>query len=142
MAKKPTKSEAFQKLKADLKEGNVGCAYIFHGEERARITAEISGEGLPFELTVELDRKEGKSIYKNGVKLEKLSEFLGLFRVVLFCPEHLSLIKDGPGKRRSFIDSAICQLRPYYASLLNEFNRLENQRAALLKQRSKKVFDR
>ena len=33
-AKKPTKkNEAFQKLKADLKEGNLGCAYIFYGEE-------------------------------------------------------------------------------------------------------------
>ena len=32
--KKPTKSnEAFQKLKDDLKEGNLGCAYIFYGEE-------------------------------------------------------------------------------------------------------------
>ena len=33
MAKKTTKNEAFQKFKADLKAGNVGCAYIFHGEE-------------------------------------------------------------------------------------------------------------
>jgi len=33
MAKKLNKNEALQKLKADLKEGNVGCAYIFHGEE-------------------------------------------------------------------------------------------------------------
>lgn len=34
MAKKTTsKSEAFQKFKADLREGNIGCAYIFHGEE-------------------------------------------------------------------------------------------------------------
>ena len=105
------------------------------------MTISVHGEGLPFQLKMILDGAEGKSIYKNGVKLEKLSEFLGLFRVVLFCPEHLSLIKDGPGKRRSFIDSAICQLRPYYASLLNEFNKLEAQRAALLKQRSKKTFD-
>lgn len=33
-AKKATKkSEAFQKLKTDLKEGSLGCAYIFYGEE-------------------------------------------------------------------------------------------------------------
>lgn len=107
---------------------------ILHGEEKAKIKASVSGEGLPFEICMELDRKEGKSIYKNGVKLYKLSEFLGLFRAVLFCPEHLSLIKDGPGKRRSFIDGAICQIRPYYASLLNECNKIEMQRSALLKQ--------
>jgi len=107
---------------------------IRHGCESAKIVATVSGEGLPFEIRMELDAKEGKAIYKNGIRLRKLSEFLGLFRVVLFCPEHLSLIKDGPGKRRSFVDSAICQLRPYYASLLNEFNKTEAQRAALLKQ--------
>ena len=114
---------------------------ISHGEKTAAVIISVCGEGLPFQLKMVLDDKDGKAIFKNGVKLEKLSEFLGLFRVVLFCPEHLSLIKDGPGKRRSFIDGAICQLRPYYASLLNEFNRLEAQRAALLKQRSKKTFD-
>ena len=33
-AKRTTKSnEAFQKLKADLAGGELGCAYIFHGEE-------------------------------------------------------------------------------------------------------------
>ena len=33
-AKKPTKnSGAFDKFKADLKEGTLGCAYIFYGEE-------------------------------------------------------------------------------------------------------------
>ena len=114
---------------------------ITHGEQTASVTVSVSGEGLPFQLKMVLDEKDGKAIFKNGVKLEKLSEFLGLFRVVLFCPEHLSLIKDGPGKRRSFIDGAVCQLRPYYASLLNEFNRLEAQRASLLKQRSKRYFD-
>ena len=33
MAKKATKSEAYEKLKADLKAGEIGCAYIFCGEE-------------------------------------------------------------------------------------------------------------
>lgn len=111
---------------------------ICHGEERAQILIGVEGEGLPFQLKMVLDEKEGKAIFKNGVRLTRLSEFLGLFRVVLFCPEHLSLIKDGPSKRRSFLDSAICQLRPYFASLLNECNKIEGQRAALLKQCDKK----
>ena len=113
---------------------------ITHGKDRAKVSIEVSGEGLPFELKMTLDRKEGKAITKNGVRLSKLSEFLGLFRVVLFCPEHLSLIKDGPTRRRSFIDGAICQLRPYFASLLNEFNQIEAGRAALLKQSQKKAI--
>ena len=31
--KAPKSNEAFQKLKSDLKEGSLGCAYIFYGEE-------------------------------------------------------------------------------------------------------------
>lgn len=115
---------------------------IAHGAQNAVVTVRVSGEKAPFELKMVLDRKNGKSILKNGIRLSKLSEFLGSFRVVLFCPEHLGLIKDGPGKRRSFIDSAICQIRPYYASLLNEFNQIEAQRAALLKQSVKKSVPR
>lgn len=115
---------------------------IRHGENAAKIKADVSGEGLPFQLSMTLREKEGKEILKNGVKLTRLSEFLGLFRVVLFCPEHLSLMKEGPGKRRSFLDAAICQLRPYYASLLNECNKLEAQRAALLKQSLKQPVSR
>ena len=111
---------------------------IGYGKKKARVTLQVSGEGLPFQLRMELDEKEGKAIYKNGIKLQKLSDFLGLFRVVLFCPEHLSLVKDGPAKRRSFTDGAICQIRPYYASLLNECNKIEAQRAALLKTAQKK----
>ena len=67
---------------------------IRQGEETARIQLQISGEGLPFALSMQLNRKEGKEIKKNGVRLTKLSDFLGLFRAVLFCPEHLSLVKD------------------------------------------------
>ena len=115
---------------------------IREGQDLFEIAVLVSGEGLPFELKMRFGEKEGREIYKNGVRLQKLSEFFGLFRVVLFCPEHLALIQDGPGKRRSFVDSAICQLRPYYVSLLNEHNKIEAQRAALLKQKGGKNIPR
>ena len=31
--KSPKSNEAYQKFKADLSAGTVGCAYIFYGEE-------------------------------------------------------------------------------------------------------------
>ena len=119
-----------------------------HDEEMIRFGAEFAEISMDFtdsvrrqNITVRMMSGKRRRIEQNKVKIGKLSDIVGAFRTVLFCPEHLSLIKDGPGKRRSFIDGAICQLRPYYASLLNEFNQLEAQRAALLKQRSKKYFD-
>jgi len=71
---------------------------------------------------------------KNGVEISKISELIGVFRAVLFCPEHLSIVKEGPSERRSFLDIAICQLRPVYLKSLQRFNKILIQRNALLKQ--------
>ena len=115
---------------------------VRHGQEFCdnRITARAEGD--PFELRMRLRSRGGREILKNGIKLEKLSQFLGSFRVVLFCPEHLSLVKEGPTRRRSFMDSAICQIKPFYASLLNEFYKTEAQRSAVLKAGQRRPVDR
>ncbi len=78
---------------------------------------------------------------KNGVPLPKISELIGVFRAVLFCPEHLSIVKSGPAERRSFLDIAICQLKPVYLKSLQRFNKILTQRNALLKQISDGIGD-
>ena len=70
---------------------------------------------------------------QNGVKLARASEMVGAFRVVLFCPEHLSLIKSGPELRRSFLDVALCQLRPVYMNALQRYNKILKERNRLIK---------
>ncbi len=76
-----------------------------------------------------------RSCRKNGVRLSRLSEFVGNFHAVLFCPEHLSLVKEGPSVRRSFLDMAISQLSPVYLGTLQRYNAILRQRNGLLKQR-------
>ena len=71
---------------------------------------------------------------KNGVPLPRISELLGVFRAVLFCPEHLAIVKAGPAERRAFLDVAICQLKPMYLKSLQRFQKIITQRNALLKQ--------
>ncbi|MDD6311909.1 MAG: DNA replication/repair protein RecF [Firmicutes bacterium] len=109
---------------------------IRHGCDTAQMACEFSGQAFrgSERLKIDIGKNGAKHIYKNAVKLDRLSEFLGQFRVVLFCPEHLSLIKDGPGERRSFIDAAICQLKPRYASILHEYMVVSAHRSALLRQ--------
>lgn len=98
----------------------------------------------PQDMEIKLSRGNRKLCYKNGVNIKKLSDFVGYFRAVLFCPEHLSVIKDGPSERRSFLDGAICQLKPIYLSSLQKYNNILNQRNTLLKnyEENKEVFDR
>lgn len=72
-------------------------------------------------------------ILLNDNKITRLSDLAGRFRCVLFCPEHLSLIKGAPAVRRDFLDIAISQLRPMYIVSLGKYEKILKQRNSLLK---------
>ena len=72
-------------------------------------------------------------VEQNGMKVDKMSDMVGAFRVVLFCPEHLSLIQGGPELRRNYLNVALSQLRPLYLQALQRYNRILKERNALLK---------
>lgn len=75
-----------------------------------------------------------REIYHNGIKLEKISDLMGLFHAVIFAPEDLMLIKEGPAIRRRYLDLLISQVRPAYFVHLQQFTRILSQRNRLLKQ--------
>ncbi len=72
-------------------------------------------------------------VEQNGLRLGRMSEMVGAFRVVLFCPEHLSLIQGGPELRRNYLNVALSQLRPMYLQSLQRYNRILKERNALIK---------
>lgn len=74
---------------------------------------------------------------KNGYKIDKVTEMIGSFRAVLFTPDHLGLVKDGPEERRAFLDVAICQCKPYYLSAYTNYKRALEQRNCLLRMMGK-----
>lgn len=74
---------------------------------------------------------------QNGAPLSSLREMMGLFRAVLFTPEHLSLVKGGPGERRLFANVGISQLKPSYLGLMTRYNNILEQRNSLLKSAQK-----
>lgn len=96
-------------------------------------SAEASSGKRDHTIKAELFRNEKKKLYINDVKIEKYSEFFGKLKVVLFTPEHLRLVKDGPSERRGFIDQAVSQLKPRYASMLGDYGKKLMSRNALLK---------
>ena len=87
------------------------------------------------EQTLELDffRDKSRRVTQNGVKIGRMSEIVGQFRAVLFCPEHLNIIKEGPSLRRQYLDVAISQLRPLYMRSLQRYNHILAQRNRLIK---------
>ena len=84
-------------------------------------------------LTLRIFRGKKRQIEQNKVKLTKMSEMIGQYRTVLFCPEHLSIVKEGPALRRNFLDVAISQLRPMYLHSLQRYNQILRERNQLIK---------
>ncbi|HOZ55351.1 MAG TPA: DNA replication/repair protein RecF [Clostridia bacterium] len=105
---------------------------IKFGENFSEIDIDLSKIDRDCNIKVELQEK--KDIYLNGIKLKKLSEILGNLNIVIFTPEHINILKNGPSYRRRFIDIMIGQLRPNYIYLLNNYNKILEQRNNYLKQ--------
>ena len=84
--------------------------------------------------TVDLRFRVGqpKRITVNGVK-KTAGELAAVVNTVLFCPDDLNLIKEGAAVRRRLMDNAISQIRPRYAEILTEFNRLYEHKTRILK---------
>lgn len=74
-----------------------------------------------------------REAFLNGVKKLSPSELIGKCTSVVFSPEHMTLVKNGPSERRKFLDGALCRLKPRYAMLFSKYNKILNQRNALLK---------
>ena len=107
---------------------------IRFGEESAHVVNRFSDSVRSQTLSVRLFSGHGRRVVEqNGLKIGKMSEMVGAFRVVLFCPEHLSLIQGGPELRRNYLNVALSQLRPVYLQSLQRYNKLLKERNALLK---------
>lgn len=107
---------------------------ISFGKERAQSSlCYTDSDGDEQNLEIRYSDKAPKTMKKNGVTVRKVSDFVGNFRAVLFCPEHLSLIKGPASGRRAYLDLAISQLKPSYLHALMEYGALLKQRNSLLK---------
>lgn len=84
------------------------------------------------EHQAELILTEKKKAILDGIEHNSSSVFFGEFLGIIFAPQHLNLVKGGPNERRKFINQALCQLRPKYSNVLTDFNKIIEQRNALL----------
>ena len=105
------------------------------GRDSARVTVKTAQRDGTHEVAVVLSRTQRK---KKTVRIglrqaERIGELLGHVCGVLFSPEDLQIVKDGPAERRRFMDMQLSQLRPAYFYALQRAVRTLNQRNALLK---------
>ncbi|MBO4445811.1 MAG: DNA replication/repair protein RecF [Clostridia bacterium] len=104
---------------------------ISFDKDFAKLSMTFSDDGREHEAEIILADKK-KAVF-DGVEHASTSVFFGEFLGIIFAPQHLSLVKGGPYERRKFLNMALCQLRPKYENVLSDFNKILEQRNALLK---------
>ncbi len=94
----------------------------------------IEYEKIDREGKIKFEISDKKNIYINSIKIKKLSELLGNINIVIFHPDDINILKEGPNRRRRFLDIMISQLRPNYVYNLNMYLKTLEQRNNYLKQ--------
>lgn len=101
----------------------------------SRIHAEVESAGRGIEVTITLTL-EGERVHRvievDGVRRRGV-DLPGHFRVTLFWPDDLGLVKAGPDLRRRFLNQMLVQIEPGYARALAGLRRVLEQRNSLLK---------
>ena len=105
---------------------------ISFGADGADILAEVSSRGREQSVNLRMSQGRPKRILVNSVK-KTAGELSETVNTVLFCPDDLNLIKEGAAVRRRLMDNAICQIRPRYAEILSDFNKLLENKTRILK---------
>src|SRR5213080_4640392 len=114
----------------------------------SRIEAEVETGGSRRELAITLDVEGGRAgratplvgggggggrtIEVDGAR-RRAVDLPGNFRVTLFWPDDLGLVKAGPELRRRFLNQMLVQVEPGYARALAGLRRVLEQRNSLLK---------
>ena len=111
---------------------NKDIELIKFNEEYAQVYIEYTKTDREGKIKFEISNE--KNIYINSIKIKKLSELLGNINTVIFTPDDINILKDGPQKRRKFLDIMISQLRPNYIYNLNMYKKTLEQRNNYLKQ--------
>ncbi|MEX1002741.1 MAG: DNA replication/repair protein RecF [Crocinitomicaceae bacterium] len=104
------------------------------GEKFFLLSGQYFKEEKKIDITVSVQAGQKKKVKKNKKEYEKLSEHIGLFPAVVISPYDRNLISEGSDTRRKFIDSIISQYDRLYLDTLIRYNKVLQQRNALLKQ--------
>lgn len=106
------------------------------GESEAYVQADVRRSDGAHQIGVALypNEQKKKKITLNGEPVRRIGELMGQVNAVLFSPEDLRLVKDGPEGRRRFLDMEISQLQPAYFYALQRYTRALSQRNGLLRE--------
>jgi len=105
------------------------------GEDMASVCGITMRQDGRHEVEVRLSpfEKPRKRILLFGKPAERIADMMGHATCIMFAPEDIRIVRDGPAARRRFVDMQISQIRPDYVRALRTYLSVLESRNALLK---------
>lgn len=97
------------------------------------ISTFVKNRGLDKDISINYLIDQKKQIKINEIPINKIGSLMGNLYAVIFSPEDLFIVKQGPMERRRFVDMTISQIRPSYFYDLQLLAKILKQRNTLLK---------
>ncbi len=107
--------------------------FVRAGGEWASVEASVDRPDGEHSVRLVFSPGERRRMFINGAQAARSGELMGHMMGVLFSPEDLRMVKDGPAERRRFVDMELSQLKPSYYYALQRYNRALNQRGNCLR---------
>lgn len=106
---------------------------IRFGSSSYNINSLVLNGGLDKNINITFNLDQKKQIKINDIPLKKMGSLMGNLYAVLFSPEDLLIVKQGPLERRRFVDITLSQIKPSYFYNLQLLSKILKQRNILLK---------
>ncbi|VYU07036.1 DNA replication and repair protein RecF [Collinsella aerofaciens] len=125
--------EALQLLTSGASFRHPTAAELVHGGAGScKVELRLEGDGRVLDMGLSVE--DGKRSFSRNGKRCAASGVRGVLPSVLFCPDHLDMVKRGAIERRTALDDFGVQLSARYADLASAYGRCVSQRNALLKE--------
>ena len=97
------------------------------------VSATVHGPEGSVQLGAGADRAGRKRVTRDGVEMPRITDALGALPSVLLAPRDVSLVSDGPGERRRFLDITLALTSPRYLRALRHYRAALERRNATLR---------
>lgn len=113
--------------------GTESAALIRVGAPRSILRARGMGFGREVLVEAEINPRGRGRVQLNRQRLTRTGDLLERWRVSVFSPDDLALVKGSPGGRRDFLDQSMVILAPGFDQVRKDLARVLKQRNALLR---------
>ena len=113
--------------------GRIERNNVMHDREFFRLEGVFDNNGETDKIIIKVKPPRLKQIIKNGKVLEKISDHVGQFPVVMIAPKDKAALLESSAERRKIMDRVLSQTDKKYLDVLVDYNRWLKQRNALIK---------